>query len=66
LPLVGEIAADGLSTRQFEDEIERRLKADDLLVSPPQVGVQLMTYQPFYVLGEVGRPAASSIATAWR
>ena len=40
MPLVGEIAAAGLSTRQLEDEIERRLKADDFLVSS-QVGVQL-------------------------
>jgi len=57
LPLVGEIAADGLSTRQLEDEIERRLKADDFLVSP-QVGVQLATYRSFYVLGEVGTPGS--------
>ena len=57
LPLVGEIAAAGLSTRQLEDEIERRLKADDFLVSP-QVGVQLATYRSFYVLGEVGTPGS--------
>ena len=57
LPLVGEIAADGLTTRQLEDEIERRLKADDFLLSP-QVGVQLATYRSFYVLGEVGMPGS--------
>jgi len=57
LPLVGEVAAGGLTTRQLEDEIERRLKADDFLVSP-QVGVQLATYRSFYVLGEVGAPGS--------
>ena len=57
LPLVGEIAARDLTTRQLEDEIERRLKADDFLVSP-QVGVQLATYRSFYVLGEVGTPGS--------
>jgi protein involved in polysaccharide export with SLBB domain len=57
LPLVGEIAAGGLTTRQLEDEIETRLKADDLLVSP-HVGVQVVTYRSFYVLGEVGTPGS--------
>jgi protein involved in polysaccharide export with SLBB domain len=57
LPLVGEIAADGLTTRQLEDQIETRLKADGFLVSP-QVGVQLATYRSFYVLGEVGTPGS--------
>jgi polysaccharide export outer membrane protein len=57
LPLLGEIAADGLSTRQLEDEIERRLQAGDFLVSP-QVGVQLATYRSFYVLGEAGTPGS--------
>ena len=57
LPLVGEIAADGLTTRQLEDELESRLKADGFLVSP-QVGVQLATYRSFYVLGEVGTPGS--------
>ena len=57
LPLVGEIAAGGLTTRQLGDEIEIRLKAGHFLVSP-QVGVQLVTYRSFYVLGEVGTPGS--------
>ena len=57
LPLVGEIAAGGLTTRQLEAEIESRLKDGGFLVSP-QVGVQLATYRSFYVLGEVGTPGS--------
>ena len=57
LPLVGEFSAGGLTTRQLEDEIEIRLKADGFLVSP-QVGVQLATYRSFYILGEVGTPGS--------
>jgi protein involved in polysaccharide export with SLBB domain len=57
LPLVGEIAAGDLTTRQLEDEIESRLKAGGFLVSP-QVGVQLATYRSFYILGEVGTPGS--------
>ena len=55
LPLLGEIAAGGLTTSQLEEAIETQLKADDLLVSP-HVGVQVATYRSFYVVGEVGAP----------
>ena len=57
LPLVGEFKAGGLTTRELEDEIEARLKQDQFLVSP-QVGIQLLTYRSFYVLGEVGKPGS--------
>jgi protein involved in polysaccharide export with SLBB domain len=58
LPPLGEIAAGGLTARQLEEAIETKLKADDLLVSP-HVGVQVVTYRSFYVLGEVGAPGSS-------
>ena len=57
LPLVGEIAAGDLTTRELEDEIESRLKARNFLVNP-QVGVQLVTHRSFYILGEVGTPGS--------
>ena len=57
LPLLGEIAARDLTTRQLEDEIESRLMADGFLISP-QVGVQLVTHRSFYVVGEVGKPGS--------
>ena len=57
LPLVGELAAGGLTTRQLEEEIEQRLRAQNLLVDP-QVSVQLLTYRPIYVLGEVNSPGS--------
>jgi polysaccharide export outer membrane protein len=53
LPLVGELAADDLTTHELEGEIESRLKAGSFL-STPQVGVQLVTHRSFYTLGEVG------------
>jgi protein involved in polysaccharide export with SLBB domain len=57
LPLLGEIAARNLTTRQLEDEIESRLKADGFLISP-QVGLQLVSHRSFYVVGEVGTPGS--------
>ena len=55
LPLVGEIPADGLSTRGLEQAIAARLREGDYLINP-QVSVQVVTYRPFYILGEVRRP----------
>ncbi len=57
LPLIGEFKAGGLTTRELEDQIEARLKQEQFLVSP-QVGVQLLTYRAFYVLGEVSKPGS--------
>ncbi len=57
LPLVGEFKAGGLTTRDLESQIEARLKEDQFLVNP-QVGVQLLTYRSFYVLGEVSKPGS--------
>ncbi|MGH6945012.1 MAG: polysaccharide biosynthesis/export family protein [Geminicoccaceae bacterium] len=55
VPLGGEIAAKGLTTRQLEDQIEQRFKEGGFLVSP-QVAIEVLTYRPFYILGEVSRP----------
>jgi protein involved in polysaccharide export with SLBB domain len=62
LPLVGEIAAGDLTTRQLEDEIESRLTAGGFLISP-QVGVQLVTYRSIYILGEVAAPGSYEYRT---
>jgi polysaccharide biosynthesis/export protein len=57
LPLVGEIKAAGKTTRELEAELEQRLAADGYLVDP-QVGIELLTYRPFYILGEVAKPGS--------
>ena len=57
LPLVGQIEADGMTTRELEEAIEARMKEEELLVNP-QVSVQVLTYRPFYVLGEVNKPGS--------
>jgi polysaccharide export outer membrane protein len=57
LPLVGEIKAGGLTSRELEDQIEERLRAEGYLVNP-QVGVQVLTYRSFYILGEVNQPGS--------
>jgi polysaccharide export outer membrane protein len=55
LPLAGEIQAGGLTTRELEQAIATRLREGNYLVNP-QVGAQVLTYRPFYILGEVNKP----------
>jgi protein involved in polysaccharide export with SLBB domain len=54
LPLIGEVKAAGLSARNFETEVEKQLK--DGYLKEPRVNVEVTTYRPFYILGEVTRP----------
>jgi polysaccharide export outer membrane protein len=57
MPLVGEILGGGLSSRQLENEIEIRLKEGGFLVNP-QVGIEVLNYRPFYIIGEVNNPGS--------
>lgn len=55
LPLIGEVQAAGLSISQFQREVETALKTGDIL-KDPHVSVEVLTYRPFYILGEVNKP----------
>lgn len=55
LPLAGEIKAGGLTTRALEQAIATRLRDAGYLVNP-QVSAQVLTYRPFYIVGEIRRP----------
>lgn len=55
LPLIGEQQAAGLSVSEFQKEVERALKQGDIL-RDPHVSVEVLTYRPFYILGEVQKP----------
>jgi polysaccharide export outer membrane protein len=54
MPLIGEVDAAGLSTRQLEERIAARLR-DGYLVDP-QVSIEVLNYRPFFILGEVNQP----------
>ncbi len=58
IPLVGKIGATGLSVRQLELEITRKLL--DGYPKKPRVNVEVVNYRPFYILGEVKRPGSYS------
>ena len=54
LPLVGAVEARGLTTAQLGNAIAGRLKSG--FVRDPSVAVEIETYRPFFVLGEVTYP----------
>jgi len=54
MPLIGAVPARGLTTHQLASEIGARLK--DGYIRDPQVAVEVETYRPFFILGEVAFP----------
>jgi polysaccharide export outer membrane protein len=56
MPLIGEVQAYGLTTRELEARLQDKLQ-DGYLVDP-QVSVEVLNYRPFYILGEVKSPGA--------
>lgn len=53
-PLIGNVDAGGLSATQLESQIASKLQPDYL--RDPRVSVEIMTYRPFYIVGEVNNP----------
>jgi polysaccharide export outer membrane protein len=54
LPLIGDIPASGRSPREVSSDIQAKL-ADGYL-REPRVSLDVLTYRPFYILGEVTKP----------
>ena len=54
VPLVGELPAVGLTGREFQTSFEEALK--DGYLKEPKVSVEVLSYRPFYILGEVTKP----------
>jgi len=54
LPLVGNVPARGFTTAQLSQMISERLKQG--YVRDPHVSVEVESYRPFFILGEVTNP----------
>lgn len=53
-PLIGDVSAADRTIRDIQGDIERKLAAGYL--RKPQVSAEVLTYRPFYIIGEVNRP----------
>lgn len=54
LPLVGQVKAAGHTARQLEGDVAGALS--DGYLKSPRVAVEVTTYRPFYIIGQVNRP----------
>jgi protein involved in polysaccharide export with SLBB domain len=54
LPLIGDLNAQGLTVPEFQHMVEAALKQGYL--KDPKVSIEVLTYRPFYILGEVKNP----------
>ena len=54
LPLIGDVKATGRTTGALQQEIEGRFRGGYL--RDPHVSVEVLTFRPFYILGEVQKP----------
>lgn len=54
MPLAGTVHAAGLTTAAFQRLLTKKLRSEYL--KDPQVTVEVITFQPVYVMGEVERP----------
>jgi polysaccharide export outer membrane protein len=55
-PLIGQIRAGGRTASELEQQIVGKLKPDYL--TDPRVAVEVLTYRPFYIVGEVKTPGS--------
>jgi polysaccharide export outer membrane protein len=56
LPLIGQIQAKGLTPPQLEKAIAGKLEPD--YVKNPNVSIEVMSYRPFFIIGEVNKPGS--------
>lgn len=55
-PLIGEMHVSGLTVDQLKQELTKKLAAGYL--NHPQVGVEIASYRPFFIVGEVNHPGS--------
>jgi polysaccharide export outer membrane protein len=53
-PLIGDVPAATLTVQAFQQELENALRQGYL--KEPRVSVEVLTYRPYYILGEVNKP----------
>jgi polysaccharide export outer membrane protein len=54
MPLIGDVQAAGLTITMLQDSIANSLRQG--YINSPRVSGEIMTYRPFFILGEVGKP----------
>lgn len=56
LSLIGQVPAEGLTPTRLAHEISKLLETKARLEEPPSTTVEVITFRPFFVLGDVQKP----------
>jgi len=54
LPLIGDVKAQGRTVTELKIDIETKYRSGYLL--QPNVSLEVLTFRPFFILGEVNKP----------
>jgi polysaccharide export outer membrane protein len=57
VPLVGNVEASGLTKNELENTLRTKLRR---YLNDPRVAVEIESYRPFYIIGEVQKPGSYS------
>jgi len=60
LPLIQKVQASGKSVVQLQDDLFAKLSPD--YIKNPKITIEILTYRPFYIYGEVQRPGSYAYA----
>ena len=60
-PLVGNLPAGSRTVEQLQDALAAKLA--DGYINNPRVSIQVVSFRPFYILGEVTRPGEYPVST---
>jgi protein involved in polysaccharide export with SLBB domain len=52
--MIGVVKAAGMTVRELEETIKAKLR--DGFIRDPKLNVDVLTYRPFYIIGEVNKP----------
>ncbi len=55
-PLIGQLEAGGLTASELQAQLARALSPD--YVKNPSVSIEILSYRPFYIVGEVRTPGS--------
>jgi polysaccharide biosynthesis/export protein len=61
VPLIGQVRARGLTASELARQVASRLRSQ--YIKDPKVTAEVITYRPFYILGEVTRPGQYPFAS---
>lgn len=54
LPLIGQMKAAGATAHELETQVTQTL--DDGYMADARVAIEVTTYRPFYIIGQIGKP----------